>query len=237
MPWVVLCIALIVLLAEAVAVAIVVRRKQLDKWLPSYLFGMSSCARLNQPQPSPDESAELPSTICATVGSRAETGWGITEFGDDKIERVERVSGHRSPFDRMRHNEELHVLIAVCDHYEPDNARPSRHVADERVARWCRSYPQLFGHFSDSRGRAPQHSFFYPQDEYFVPHYLDQLKGLCSAGFGDVEIHLHHDNDTEDQLREKLETFRDTLVNRHGLLRRDRRRDDLRIHPRQLGVV
>lgn len=224
MFWIVVGTAVSVLLIEAVVVAVVVRRKQLDKWLPSYLLGMEFCSRLNQPTPRPDNAGELESV---DVESQQE------EFDETEFKPVSRIPtqeasrhnvsipGHRSPLDRMLNAEEQHVFIAVCDHYEPDNASPPRHVADDRVARWCREYPQLFGHFEDSRGRAPQHSFFYPQDEYFVPEYLDQLHTLCAAGFGDVEIHLHHDNDTEDQLREKLESFRETLVNRHGLLRQD----------------
>jgi hypothetical protein len=220
MAWII-GIAIVVLLVEGIGVGVIVRRKQLDKWLPSYLLGMRSCARLNQPKPRPEDADTL------NAGAFAGQSESASEYSDDTLleqpepRRMKQVSGHRVPHDRMRNNEELHVFIAVCDHYEPDNARPARHVADDRVNRWCNDYPQLFGHFEDSRGQVPQHSFFYPQDEYFVPGYLDQLKKLCSDGFGDVEIHLHHDNDTEDQLREKLESFRETLNNRHGLLRRD----------------
>lgn len=199
MYWIVAIIALLVLLVETAVVAVIVRRKHLDRWLPSYLFGMNACPRLNQPnvRPVEYESSDVSETL------------------------VESVRGHQTPWARFVNSEPLHVFIAVCDHYEPDNARPARHVADARVDRWCNDYPTLFGQFEDSSGRPPQHSFFFPQDEYFVPEYLDQLRDLCAAGFGDVEIHLHHDNDSEDGLREKLESFRDTLHHRHGLLRRD----------------
>jgi hypothetical protein len=47
------------------------------------------------------------------------------------------------------------------------------------------------------------------------------LSELCRSGFGDVDVHLHHANDTAESLREKLETFRDDLFYRHGQLRRD----------------
>jgi hypothetical protein len=88
------------------------------------------------------------------------------------------------------------------------------------VLRWQRDYPKLFGHIRDDDGRPPQHTFFFPEDEY-RPEYLDALKPLCEAGFGDVDVHLHHDNDTAASLEEKLAAFRDTLYHRHGLLRRD----------------
>ncbi len=197
MFWIVVGIAALVLVAETIAVALLVRRKNLDRWLPSYLFGMAACPRLNRP-------------VVRSI--EREPG-----RSDDLF--VESVRGGQTPWTRFINEEPLHVFIAVCDHYEPDNANPARHVADARVERWCSDYPKLFGQFEDSSGRPPQHSFFFPQDEYFVPEYLDQLRDLCADGFGDVEIHLHHDNDTEDGLREKLQTFRDTLVHRHGLLR------------------
>jgi hypothetical protein len=83
-----------------------------------------------------------------------------------------------------------------------------------------REYPQRFARFADADGRPPQHTFFFPQDEY-RPEYLDELAALCRQGYGDVDVHLHHDGDTADSLRAKLEGFRDTLHDRHGLLRID----------------
>ncbi|MCA8988158.1 MAG: hypothetical protein KDA78_10975, partial [Planctomycetaceae bacterium] len=112
------------------------------------------------------------------------------------------------------------IFIAICDHYEPQRGNAPKEVAIELVERWCREYPALFSQFHDSSGRVPQHSFFFPQDEY-QPEYLDALAELCAQGYGDVDIHLHHDNDTAEGLREKLCSFRDTLYHRHGLLRKD----------------
>ena len=89
----------------------------------------------------------------------------------------------------------LHVLLCVADHYEPKWAAAPPHVQQERVERWVRDYPRLAAGIEDSRGRPPQHTFFYPAEEY-EPEYLDQLAGLCRRGLGDVEIHLHHDHDT-----------------------------------------
>lgn len=114
------------------------------------------------------------------------------------------------------------VLIAVCDHFEPECYGASRQTARDRVARWVTDYPRLFDQFRDSDGRPPQHTFFFPQDEY-RPEYLDELAQLCRRGYGDVDVHLHHDGDSADALRQKLAEFRDTLHNRHGLLRTDPR--------------
>ena len=112
------------------------------------------------------------------------------------------------------------VFLSVCDHFEPEGHAADPAAALALVERWRREYPRLFSQFRDSEGRPPQHTFFYPQEEY-RPEYLDALAALCGAGYGDVEVHLHHDRDSAESLREKLETFRDVLYERHGLLRRD----------------
>ncbi len=126
------------------------------------------------------------------------------------------------PESRPRHtdDEPVDVYLAVCDHYEPEWNRPSHDVSLAKVLRWQQEYPRLYGRFRDHEGRPPVHSFFFPQDEY-RPEYLDALKPLCEAGYGDVDVHLHHDNDTAGSLEEKLAEFRDTLYYRHGFLRRD----------------
>ncbi|RMG41558.1 MAG: hypothetical protein D6725_01260, partial [Planctomycetota bacterium] len=130
-----------------------------------------------------------------------------------------RVPGKRTPASPPD-SESLHVFLAVCDHYEPQWGGADRSVALQRIDHWVAEYPGLFDRFRDCRERPPQHTFFFPQDEY-RPEYLDRLRKLCDAGFGDVDVHLHHDGDTADGFREKLERFRDALADRHGLLRRD----------------
>jgi hypothetical protein len=117
--------------------------------------------------------------------------------------------------------EPVHVLLCIADHYEPKLGRPTAEVADGRVNSWVEHYPRLFGRFRDSDGRPPRHTFFYPPEEY-EPEYLDALAELCRAGFGEVEVHLHHDNDTADNLRRTLLEYRDLLAGRHGLLARRR---------------
>jgi hypothetical protein len=116
--------------------------------------------------------------------------------------------------------DELHVFLAVCDHYEPDWGRPTANVAIERASRWAERFPIVHGDFADCLGRPPQHTFFYPADEYRA-ECVDLVAELCRQGFGDVDVHLHHDHDTEESLREKLLDYVDLLSRRHDLLRRD----------------
>lgn len=120
-----------------------------------------------------------------------------------------------------RAGEPTHLLLCVADHYEPKRAKATPTVADARVQRWVENYPRLFGAFRDSDGRAPRHSFFFPEEEYEA-HHLEALTDLCRAGYGEVEIHLHHDKDTAAGLRFKLDGFKRTLVTRHGQLARRR---------------
>jgi hypothetical protein len=121
----------------------------------------------------------------------------------------------------VRPGEPIHLLLCIADHFEPGIDGVSRAVAQARVDEWVRDYPERFGEFRDRDGRPPQHTFFYPQETY-TPEHLDALAGLCRAGFGEVEVHLHHDNDTAERLRDKLVSFKETLAGRHGLLSHDR---------------
>jgi hypothetical protein len=118
-------------------------------------------------------------------------------------------------------DEEVHLLICFADHYEPKFGGAPPDQAMRRVKKWVEDYPRQFARFRDSDGRTPRHTFFYPVEEY-EPELMAPLAGLCAGGFGEVEIHLHHDNDTAENLRRTLADFRDTLSEGHGLLGRDR---------------
>ena len=112
------------------------------------------------------------------------------------------------------------VMLSIADHYEPDHGGASLPVQQRRVERWLRDYPRLADSFHDADGRPPQHTFFYPLEVYRA----DQVAGLvelCGAGYGEVEIHLHHAHDTSANLRRRLLGFRDLLASRYGLLGRD----------------
>jgi hypothetical protein len=121
---------------------------------------------------------------------------------------------------RMDFSRPASVFIAVCDHFEPKWLNPARYVQDARVDRWVREYPRTVDGIADSAGRPPQHTFFYPADEYDAEH-VEQIAGLCRQGCGDMEVHLHHRNDTAPAFRETLEDYVNVLSSRHGLLDRD----------------
>ena len=113
-----------------------------------------------------------------------------------------------------------HVIFSIVDHFEPewhDAALPERLA---RVDRWVLEYPRLAASHRDADGCAPRHTFFYPAEAYH-PDVVERLAALCRRGFGEVELHLHHDGDTSATLSEKLRQAKDDFA-RHGLLARDR---------------
>ncbi|HFC53788.1 MAG TPA: hypothetical protein ENJ43_05090 [Gammaproteobacteria bacterium] len=118
---------------------------------------------------------------------------------------------------RPEHEGVTHIMFCFVDHYEPRWENPPYQREVERVARWLRDYPKLAEKHSDADGRHPRHSFFYPEEEYREEH-LDAIAQLCRMGYGEIEIHLHHHDDTETGLRDKLQRFTRVLHEKHGAL-------------------
>jgi len=84
-----------------------------------------------------------------------------------------------------------HILFAFVDHFEPHD--------QATMDRWMSAYPALAGRHRDADGRPPQHSwfwFFSQSDGEESLRFLRQLAQLTYEGFGEVELHLHHFNDT-----------------------------------------
>jgi len=110
------------------------------------------------------------------------------------------------------------VWIMLADHYEPLFQKPGMAVARARVAVWQDKWPRIADRHPDSAGSRPCYTFFYPEDEYH-PDLLDPLAKMAREGIGDVEIHIHHDREGEQNFVDRMSGFRDTLRTRHGLLR------------------
>lgn len=98
----------------------------------------------------------------------------------------------------------LHVLFMIADHWEPAIGEARREVADARVRDWTEHYPRAALPHRDADGRPPQHTFFYPYDMARTEE-LERAAGLAAAGLGEVELHLHHQDDTSASLTRKLE--------------------------------
>ena len=112
-----------------------------------------------------------------------------------------------------------HVMFCFVDHFEPTWNKADHTMQIDRVKKWITDYPKLASKHKDADGKFPKHTFFYPEEQYDA-EFLDELAKLCNQGFGEVEVHLHHDNDTSDNLKNKLEKFKANLKS-HGLLSHD----------------
>ena len=126
----------------------------------------------------------------------------------------------RARRERKRQRGVVDILFAVADHFEPLYGDATAELGVRRVEAWLERFPAMAAPFLDADGRHPQHTFFYPIEQY-RPELLDRVAELCRLGFGEVEVHLHHDHDTAEHLRAQLGEFAQTLHNRHHLLSRD----------------
>jgi len=196
--------AFAVMLFISMLACVAARRRNMHLWLRSYCrfvfstYGSHEIQRCN---------SQVLNSHCPRVDE------------DSCRENGDPLAGNRYG-DNVADDDCLDVFIAICDHFEPEWNHPTNDIAVARVQRWLEEYPALFSRYHDVEGRPPQHTFFFPQDQY-APRYLDRLAQLCNDGYGDVDVHLHHDADTSEQLGAKLDGFRETLWERHSLLRRD----------------
>ncbi len=122
-----------------------------------------------------------------------------------------------------------HLIVGVADHFEPFQRQIQLDgsitggvdvdTAMQRVLQWCKAYRKTVAGIADDDGRFPQHTFFYPWDEY-DPKVVDAVGLFCRQGYGEVEVHLHHRADTADALQQRLQACRETYAHEHGLLGR-----------------
>jgi len=91
----------------------------------------------------------------------------------------------------------IEVFFFFTDHYEPDSSA-------DLVRKWADRYRALANRHHDADGRPVQHTWFYPGEQH-SPEIYSVLRELTSAGLGEVELHFHHDHDTEATLRAKFQ--------------------------------
>jgi hypothetical protein len=120
----------------------------------------------------------------------------------------------------------VHLVIALADHFEPSSLPGEgsgfapRDEQQRRLDAWCEEYPRNFEQFRDNEGRTFTHTYFYPAEQY-DRELVEQLALLCHAGWGEVEIHLHHGTNqpaTAEATRQQLASFRDALADEHRCL-------------------
>ncbi|MCP4848194.1 MAG: hypothetical protein GY899_09645 [Verrucomicrobiaceae bacterium] len=85
--------------------------------------------------------------------------------------------------------------------------------------RWSECYTQNTERYIDSSGNPPRHTFFYPIEQY-NEEVVSALAKLCASTGCETEIHLHHNEDTPENLHETLIEGKAAL-SRHRLLSAD----------------
>lgn len=123
----------------------------------------------------------------------------------------------------------VHLMVALADHFEPSilPGAPSRYASmdeqERRLDRWCVKYPQAVKAWRDADGRPLRHTYFYPAEQYHKT-LIDRLAEHCHAGWGEIEVQLHHGVDTPDtgeNTRRVVCEFRNALAQRGCLSRWD----------------
>lgn len=116
-----------------------------------------------------------------------------------------RIAREKRGYRKLRNR---NIIICICDHF--DFGSGGRYIKGEEdiVRLWEEKYPKLSDKHRDSCGGKLKHTWF------FAPHYdrydyLERLVRLCSQGYGEIEMHLHHDHippfpDTSETLRKKI---------------------------------
>lgn len=132
-------------------------------------------------------------------------------------QRLARRASSRGP---------VHLLFCLADHFEPsivpdkDGAHADKHEQERRLEIWCREVPRVLGRWRDSEGKPFYHTYFSPAEQY-ESSLIERLADHCHAGWGEIEIHLHHGveaPDTREHTEEQIVRFRDTLATKHACL-------------------
>ena len=95
----------------------------------------------------------------------------------------------------------IQVMFLVVDHFEPSRKKGALGVQELRE--WCEKYSEIAGQYQDPDGVHPQHTWFY---RYDYPNFecIKILSEYVFKGFGEIEFHLHHGNDTAETFEKKI---------------------------------
>ena len=121
---------------------------------------------------------------------------------------------------KSKTNKPIHIMFCVVDHFEPRVGMVSVEKEIERVDNWIEKYSMTIKNHKDYESNKPKYTFFYPIDEY-TSQAVEKIVEFCKKGFGEIEVHLHHDKDTSDSLKKKLE-YAKQIFFEHGVLSKDK---------------
>jgi hypothetical protein len=145
---------------------------------------------------------------------------------------VAATSGAKAP--RVT-DKPVHVMFCFVDHFEPAWGKVDLATQRARVDRWCLDYRKLADAHHRCRRTATAAQLLLSR-RGISRRASEKLASLCADGYGEIEIHLHHDDDTPENFKLTIDRFNKLLHERHNALPRDPRDRPtaLRFYPRQL---
>ncbi len=147
---------------------------------------------------------------------------------------IKYTARHKPPKPAPGHP--IHVMFLFVDHFEPKEQCSDPNIQRERMRNWYERYPEIARKFQDADGHHPQHTWFYQVEDWehsdLDKEYLKQLAELTFNGFGEVELHIHHNQpkqgyfpevDTGEKLESLIEEMKDFFSRTGALLTAEER--------------
>ena len=97
---------------------------------------------------------------------------------------------HRQP-----ESKPVHIMFLIVDHFEPTTLA--------NMKSWTTRWPKVVSNHFDADGVPPQYTWAYFIDG-FDKIILKELAKLPEMGLGEIEVQLHHADDTPESFRQKL---------------------------------
>jgi len=130
-----------------------------------------------------------------------------------RVKLIDRWIPHyiKGKFSRVKViDKPIDIMFLFVDHFELNGH-------EDRLKAWTEGYPAIAKKHTDSDGHHPKHSFFYALD-LMHEHELVAMKPVVDAGYGEFELHWHHDHDTPISFVEKLDAAME-IFHKHGYMK------------------
>lgn len=85
------------------------------------------------------------------------------------------------------------IMFCLVDHFELSFRAKDPDIQRKRLARWLEEYPKFSAMHCDAGGFKPKITWFFPPHDDRGGN-LEQLASLCRDGYGEIELHMHHDH-------------------------------------------
>lgn len=125
--------------------------------------------------------------------------WIFAYFKQNIVNNVVR---HRNALSQRQ------IVICICNHFDFGSRGLYRPGEEEIIKIWEENFSYFSQRHKDNNRFNLKHTWFFPP-HYDRFNYLERLVRLCSNGYGEIEMHLHHDHippypDTSETLRKKI---------------------------------